>query len=111
MNIIKQNANLFYNELYNIANKEQEARTTRIPSVANTYKNEPSFQQVENLSRNYARSGQQKFADPFAFNMKPNTMEYYDGRNLSIFNTLKQYAARDKPDVITVNPLTVVGYY
>jgi hypothetical protein len=111
MNIIKQDANLFYNELFNIANKENEARNTRMPSVANTYMTDASFQTVENLSRNYARSGQQKFADPFAFNMKPNTMEYNDGRNLSIFKTLKEYAKRDKPDVITTNPLTVVGYY
>ena len=43
--------------------------------------------------------------------MKPNNMEYYDGRNLNIFNTLKQYATRDRPDIITINPLTVVGYY
>lgn len=111
MNILKGDANLFYNKLYKIANKEQESRTTRIPSVANTYKNNSEFQQVQNLSRNFARSGQQKYADPFAFNMKPNNMEYYDGRNLNIFNTLKQYATRDRPDIITINPLTVVGYY
>lgn len=111
MEILKRNANLFYNELINKANKQDEARNTRMPSLANTYKNEPSFQTVQNLSRNYARSGQQKFADPFAFNMKPNIMEFNNGRNLSIFNTLKQNATRDKPDVVTINPLSVVGYY
>jgi hypothetical protein len=86
------------------------ANETRIPSYVKTYQNQALFQNTENLSRNYARVGQQKFADPFAFHMKPNDFSY-DGRNLKMLNTLRMNATQDKPDVITVNPLRVVGFY
>lgn len=105
------NNNPFFNELYKIRNAEFTANNTRKPSVANTYKNEPSFQRVENLSRNYKRSGDAIYADPFPFHMKPSYNEYYNGRNLALLNTIIYNANKDKPDIITINPLTVIDYY
>lgn len=110
MEVIKQNAPLFYTELNRIVNSEYLARNIPIPSVANTYQNQPKFQQLENISRNYVRVGQQKFADPFPIKSRPDT-SFYNGRNLNILNTLLFNSNKDKPDVITINPLKVVGFY
>jgi hypothetical protein len=100
---------LFYQQTRK-ATDDITANETRKPSISNTYQNQSLFQNVENLSRNYARTGQQKFADPFEFHMKPNNFSY-DGRNLGMLNTLKANATQDKADVITANPLKVVGFY
>lgn len=100
----------FFSELSRNIFYENQARETKSPSIANTYQNEPQFQLVENLSRNYARNGQQKFADPFAYKQR-NLQWDWNGRNLQILNSLQANAKKDHPDVITVNPLKVVGYY
>lgn len=109
MEVLNNNGTFFY-ELNRNSKYENKANNTRIPSIANTYQNEPEFQKVENISRNYARVGQQKFADPFPIKSRPYD-NYYDGRKLQILNTLKINATKDAPDVITKNPLKVVGYY
>ena len=109
MEVITNNGT-YFNELNRSAKTEMIAENTRMPSIANTYKNEPQFQNLENLSRNYARKGQQLFADPFAFHMRPNDKPS-NGRNLNILNTLAINAQRDSPDVITAIPLRVVGFY
>lgn len=109
MEVITNNKT-FFNELYRNVKNENKANNTRIPSVANTYQNEPRFQQAENLSRVYARKGQQKFADPFPIKSRPYD-NYYNGRNLHILQTLQINATKDFPDVITKHPLKVVGYY
>lgn len=109
MNILKNNST-FFNELNRKAINENIARTTRKPSVANTYKNEPEIQQTENISRNYKRIGDQVFADPFQFHTRPYD-NYYDGRKLHMLNTLIYNAKRDKPDVITKHSLKVVNFY
>lgn len=97
-------------ELKRTANKEKQDFNIRLPSIANTYQNEPRFQTVENLSRNYARVGQQKYADPFAY--KQRHLDWnYDGRILNIFRTLQANATKNFPEVITPTPLKVVGYY
>lgn len=104
------NNGTFFNELNRIANYEKKAANTRIPSIANTYKYESQVDKTFNLSYNYARKGQQKFADPFAFKSRLDN-SFYNGRNLNILNTLKINAKKDSPDVITKTPLKVVGYY
>jgi len=110
MEVIRHTAPLFFNELYRKVKREFDAENIRMPSIVNTYQNEPQFQKAENLSRNYARVGMQKFADPFAFHMRPVDF-YYNGRKTAILDTLILNANRDKPDVITANPLNVVGFY
>lgn len=107
---ITTNNNTFFNELNRIKNYEMKANNTRTESVTNTYQNIPQFQQVENLSRNYARKGQQKFEDPFAFHQKPLPTKE-NGRNLDILNTLKFNQNKDHPELITINPLKVAGFY
>jgi O-phosphoseryl-tRNA(Cys) synthetase len=109
MEVTRNNATFFKELNRNIYN-EKNRNNTYLKSLVNTYQNEPQFQTTENLSRNYARSGQPKFADPFAFHQIPL---YKDNgkRNTSITDTLKINAKRDYPDVITANPLKVVGYY
>jgi len=109
VDILKNNGTFFY-ELNRNAKNENLAKNTSIPSIVNTYQNEPKFQQVENLSRNYARTRQQKFKDPFAFKSRPLD-ESYDGRNLHLLNTIRYNATKDYPDVITANPLKVAGFY
>ena len=109
MEVLKNNGTFFY-ELNRITKYEQIAENTRMPSVANTTQNEPQFQNLFNLSCNYARTGQQKFADPFAFKTRLNN-GYYDGRNLNVLKTLAINANRDTPDVFTTTPLKVVGFY
>lgn len=109
MEVITNNGT-YFNELNRSAKTEIIAENTRMPSIANTYKNEPQFQNVFNLSANYARTGQQKFADPFAFHARP-VDKASNGRNLNILNTLAINAQRDSADVITANPLRVVGFY
>lgn len=100
----------FFMELARIAKKEYKDERIRTPSIANTYQNEPEFQKVENISRNYAREGHQKFADPFAYNQRLLNWDY-DGRNLHILNTLKSNATRSYPTLTTPYPLRVVGFY
>lgn len=108
---IKYLPNTFlFNDLIRNTKIEKLYKDTRKPSIANTYQNEPQFQQTENLSRNYMRTGNQKFADPFQFNSRPYYDEY-DGRNLKILNTLKINANKDRPDIITLNPLKNIGFY
>jgi len=107
---ILKNNGTFYNELNRIVKSEYDAENIRKPSLVNTYQNIPQFQQAENLSRNYARVGQQKFEDPFKFHARPLD-ENYDGRRLQILNTLKYNAKKDYADVKTANPLKVAGYY
>ena len=109
MEVLKDNGTFFY-ELSRNVRSENKAENTRTSSVANTYQNLPQFQLVENLSRNYARKGQQKYADPFAYNQRMINWDY-DGRNLNMLNTLRANAKKDYPDVITINPLKVVGFY
>jgi len=110
MEVLNRQAPFFFNELNRIVKQEYDAGNTRAPSIANTRQNEPQFQQLENKSRNYMRSGYAKYADPFAFHSRPNG-EYNNGRNLNILNTLVFNAKKDVPDVITANPLKVVGFY
>lgn len=110
MEVLNRRAQFFYNELSRISNNENKAKNTRRPSIANTYKNEPEFQQAQNLSRNYARIGQQKFGDPFQVQSRPYD-DYYNGRKLQILESLMINSKKDKADVITANPLKVVGYY
>jgi len=110
MEVIRHTAPIFFNELNRNVKSEYLGENIRKPSIANTYQNEPLFQITQNLSRNYARVGMQKFADPFAFHMRPNNFSY-DGRRVAVLDTLKVNATRDKPDVVTLNPLKVVGYY
>lgn len=109
MEVVKNNGTFFYqlnrNKVY-----ENISENTRKPSIANTYKNESEVDKVYILANTYARIGQQKFADPFAFKSRPYYNEY-DGRNLHILNTLKRNANLDFPDVITKNRLKVVGFY
>lgn len=107
---VKTNNGTFFKELNRNVSNEFNAENIRIPSIANTYKNEPQFQKAENLSRNYKRSGNAKYADPFEFHMRPNNFDY-DGRKLQMLNTLKMNASTDKPDVISKYHLNVVGYY
>lgn len=107
---VNENNGTFFYELNRSTKYEQIAVNTRMPSIANTSQNEPQFQKSLNLSNNYARTGQQKFADPFAFKSRLNN-GYYNGRNLNILKTLAINANRDTPDVITANPLKVVGFY
>jgi len=110
MEIINYKASLFYNELNRIKDIQFKAKETRIPSLVNTYQNIPQFQTAENLSRNYARTGQQKFKDPFAYKQRMLDNSY-DGRKLDILNTLKYNATKDSPDVYTTYPLKVSGFY
>lgn len=107
---VKTNNGTFFKELNRNVKNEFNAENTRIPSIANTYINEPQFQKVQNLSRNYMRSGNAKYADPFEFHMRRNDFDY-DGRKLQMLDTLKMNASTDKPDVISKYHLNVVGYY
>lgn len=104
------NNGTFFNDLNRIAKKEMVDENIRKPSIANTYINEPQFQNVENKSRNYARTGQPKYADPFPIKSRPYDNSY-DGRNLQVLNTLAFNKNIDKPDVKSINYLKVVGYY
>jgi hypothetical protein len=104
------NNSTFFKELNRIKDYEFKAENTRMPSIANTYQNIPQFQQTENLSRNYARTGQQKFEDPFKYNQRMLNWEY-DGKKLDILNTLKYNATKDSPDLYTTYPLKVSGFY
>jgi len=107
---VTTNNGTFFDILRRSAKSEYLGESIRTPSLANTTKNEPEFQRVENLSRNYMRTGNQIYADPFAFHMRPVNFTY-DGRRVAVLDTLAVNATRDKPDVITANPLKVVGYY
>lgn len=109
MELLKNNG-YFFNQLMRKRSFENDAKNTRRPSLVNTYQNEPEFQKVQNLSRNYMRVGNQKFADPFLKKSRPYYNDY-DGRKLEMLKTLIFNANNDKPDVITNNPLKVVGYY
>ena len=107
---ILTNNSTFFKELNRIKDIELKAENTRMPSLVNTYQNVPEFQTTENLSRNYARTGQQKFEDPFAY--KQRKLDWtYDGRKLDILNTLKYNATKDSPDITTKHPLKVSGFY
>jgi hypothetical protein len=110
MEALYNQAPYFFYQLSRNATDNIISNETRLPSISDTFQNRPQFQQVENISRNYARIGQQKFADPFVFHMKPNNFSF-NGRKVAILDTLKFNAKRDKADVITVNPLRVVGFY
>lgn len=104
------NNSTFFNDLKRGAENEKNRNNTYLNSISNTYQNEPQFQTVQNLSRNYARSGQQKFADPFEIKVKP--VYNYDKRTPSaLLETLKVNANKDQPDVITPFYLKTVGYY
>lgn len=109
MEVLRNNGTFFY-ELNKRKVYEDISENTRTTSIANTYQNEPKFQQLENLSRNYMRTGNAKFANPFPIKSRPYD-NYYDGRKLNILNTLAINANKDTPDVITKNPLKVVGFY
>jgi hypothetical protein len=110
MEVINYKAPLFFNELNRIKENEFKAENTRMPSLVNTYQNIPLFQQSENLSRNYARTGQQRFEDPFAYKQRMLDNSY-DGRKLDVLNTLKYNATKDSPDIYTTYPLKVSGFY
>jgi hypothetical protein len=107
---VRTNNGTFFNELNRRVKYEYDARNMRAPSIANTRQNEPQFQRNENLSRNYMRVGDQKFADPFAFKSRFDN-GFYNGRNLNILDTIKYNSKRNFPDVITQTPLKVVGFY
>lgn len=109
MEVLKNNGTFFY-ELNKRKTYEDIRENTRTTSIANTYKNEPQFQALQNISMNYARTGQAKYADPFPIKSRPYN-NYYNGRNLNILNTLLINANKDTPDVITKHPLKVVGFY
>jgi|LakMenE18May11ns_1017448.scaffolds.fasta_scaffold9186737_2 hypothetical protein len=110
MEVSAYRAPIVYDKISKIAVAENKMRNTRPFCVANTYKNESEFQQAENRSRNYARSGQQKFADPFEFHPKPYNW-YFEGRNLAIHKTLQYHQVKDHPELISINNLKVVGRY
>lgn len=99
-----------FKDLQRIDVEERKDREIRIPSLANTYQNQPQFQKIENVSRNYVRSGQQKYADPFPNVSRPINW-YYNGRKLDILQSLQANRKPNYPEVITKNPLKVVGYY
>lgn len=103
-------SDFMFRDLKRIDKEEKLDRETRIPSIVNTYQNEPQFQKVENLSRNYARSGEEKFADPFP-NISRRLDWDFDGRNLHMLKTLEYNRQRDYPEVITKHPLQVIGRY
>ena len=103
-------SSFIFNDLQRIDGEETKDKEIRMPSLANTYRNEPEFQKTENLSRNYVRSGQEKYADTFPNQSRPINRDY-NGRNLSILNTLEANRKKDYPNVITKHPLKVVGYY
>lgn len=110
MEVINYKASLFYSELNRIKENEFKAENTRMPSLVNTYQNLSEFQTAENLSRNYARIGQAKYDDPFAYKQRMLNWEY-DGRKLDVLNTLKYNATKDSADVYTTYPLKVSGFY
>jgi hypothetical protein len=110
MEINKYRAPFVYDKIEKNALAENQMKNTRPFCVANTYKNEPEFQQAENRSRNYVRSGQQKFADPFEFHPKPYNW-YFEGRNLDIHKTLEYNKKNNYPELVSVNNLRVVGRY
>ena len=110
MEVNDYRAPFVYDKISKIAVAENKMRNTRPFCVANTYKNEQEFQQAENRSRNYARSGQQKFADPFKFHPKPYNW-YFEGRDLAIHKTLQYHQVKDHPELISINNLKVVGRY
>ena len=109
MEILKNNGT-FFNELNRNKYTENLRNNTHLNSIVNTYQNEPKFQTVENLSRNYIRSGQFKFKDPFAFRQIPLIKESKK-RNTFILDTLAANAKKDYPDIKTSIPLKVVGRY
>jgi len=109
MEVLRNNGT-FFNNLNKKVREEYYAENTRKQSIVNTYQNEPQFQKAQNLSRNYMRTGNAKYSDPFAFHMRPNNFSY-DGRKLSLLNTLKLNAKPNFPEVITKNKLNVVGFY
>lgn len=103
-----------FRDLNWITSKEYETKNTRIPSYVNTYQNNPTYQITENLSRNYVRSGQEKFADVYGNRYGENKRMIdwnWNGRNLFMLDTLEYNRKKDYPDVITKNSLKVVGYY
>jgi len=104
---VLRNRQFFFKDLKKKADAQFYVRT---PSIANTYINEPEFQQAENRSRNYARAGQAIYEDPFKFHQKPVNF-YYDGRRLQIQETLFKNQEKDYPDVISKYHLKTVGFY
>jgi hypothetical protein len=110
MTAILKNNGTFFSELQRTAQYQDVASRTKIPSVVNTYQNIPQFQSVENISRNYRRSGDAKYKDPFQVTSRPY-YDDYDGRKLQIQNTLFMNQQKDQPDIITKYPLKVDGYY
>lgn len=102
--------NPYTNQILKNVYNESSYKNTRPFCVANTYKNEAEFQETENRSRNYARSGQQKFADLFEFHPKPYNW-YFEGRNLNIQKTLEYNQVTNYPELVSKNNLRVVGRY
>jgi hypothetical protein len=109
VSVLKNNGTFFY-ELQRRAYYQDIASQTKKPSVVNTYQNIPQFQQVENISRNYRRSGDAKYKDPFQVTSRPY-YDDYDGRKLQIQKTLFMNQEIHQPDIITKYPLKVDGYY
>jgi len=99
-----------FKDLQRIDAEERKDRETRVPLLAYAHQNQPQFQKIENLSRNYVRSGQQKFADPFPYVSRPINW-YYHGRKLDILQSLEANRKTNYPEVITKYPLKVVGFY
>lgn len=110
MDIIANRASFIYDKILKNARNENLMKNTRTMSIANTSKYEPEFQEAENRSRNYIRTGNQKFEDPFKFYQKPYST-YNEGRNLDILNTLKYHQKNNYPELVSVNNLKVVGRY
>lgn len=104
---VLQNQQYFFKDLQRKADAQFYIRR---PSIANTKQNESEYQQAENKSRNYVRSGQAIYDDPFKFHQKPVNFEY-DGRKLQIQETLFKTQAKDYPDVISKYHLKTVGFY
>ena len=102
------NNGTFFNELKRNAKNEQIAKNTRMPSIANTFKDEDKLDKILFSSSIYNKKWQQRFENPIIKSRLDNS--YYSGRNLNILNTLKINAKRDTPDVIINNPYKYMGF-
>jgi len=109
-NLGNTNAKTLFRDLFMIDADEKEARETRKPSIANTTVNIPEVDPTFNKAYNYKRSGEYKYEDPFPNNSRPLQWSY-DGRNLSLLNTLEYNQKPNYPDVITPYPQKIVGQY
>lgn len=109
-NLGNTNAKTLFRDLFFIDYDEKVARETRMPSVANTTQNIPEIDPTYNKAYNYKRTGEYKYEDPFPNNSRPLQWNY-NGRNLSLIDTLVYNSKPNYPDVITPYPQKIVGQY